>query len=166
MAAASPADRRTAAEAAAAQLAAPPSHNTARDPARNTVASSGGSPTTSREPASRWTGAGRGRTASIPQRAAATDAKPVGPFRAVSQATRIPKLATWIAARPNFTFAEATAARAPSPCSLTVMACILPDPRLARAVAELGYAVTAGGKNGYTVTPLGNPARPTAAGQQ
>jgi hypothetical protein len=69
-------------------------------------------------------------------------------------ATRIPEMAKWIAARPSFTFAEAAAASAPSPCSLTVMATTLPDARLASALAELGYLVTAGGTNGYTVTAI------------
>jgi hypothetical protein len=145
MATAPRADRHAAAQAAAAQLAAPS--------VRNTVASSGGSATTSREPVSHWACAsappsGRG------QHAAVTAAGPAGPFSPVSRATRIPKLATWIAARSNFTFAEAAAASAPSPCSPTVMAYTLPDDRLASALAELGYLVTPGGKNGYTVTAM------------
>ena len=69
-------------------------------------------------------------------------------------AIRIPEMAKWIAARPSFTFAEAAAASAPSPCSPTVMAYTLPDARLASALAELGFLVTAGGKNGYTVTAI------------
>ena len=63
-------------------------------------------------------------------------------------------MARWIAARPSFTFAEAAAASAPSPCSPTVMAYTLPDARLGFALAELGYLMTAGGKNGYTVTAI------------
>jgi hypothetical protein len=77
--------------------------------------------------------------------------------------TRIPELANWIAAQPSFTFADAAAASAPSPCSPTVMAYTLPDPRLASALAELGYLMTAGGKNGYTVTAVKAPAKPEAA---
>jgi hypothetical protein len=42
------------------------------------------------------------------------------------------------------------------------MAYTLPDARLASALAELGYLVTAGGKNGYTVTPIKAQAKPTA----
>jgi hypothetical protein len=43
------------------------------------------------------------------------------------------------------------------------MAYTLPDPRLAPALAELGYVMTAGGKNGYTVTAIGaRPAGPQA----
>jgi hypothetical protein len=38
------------------------------------------------------------------------------------------------------------------------MAYTLPDPRLASALTELGYAVIAGGKNGYTVTAIKAPA--------
>jgi hypothetical protein len=34
------------------------------------------------------------------------------------------------------------------------MAYTLPDARLAAALAELGYVVTAGGKNGHTVTAI------------
>lgn len=81
---------------------------------------------------------------------------------AVSMAIRIAELAKWIASHQSFTFAEAAAASAPSPCSPTVMAYTLPDPRLAPALAELGYLMTAGGKNGYTVTAIKAPAGPTA----
>ncbi len=134
---------------AAAQLAAQPAHTT--------VAASGGSPTTSREPpgqSASATGAGYAAKSGKPavsRRPAA--AKPAA-FAAVSMATRIPELAKWIAARSAFTFADAAAASAPSPCSLTVMAYTLPDARLTSALAELGYVVTAGGKNGYTVTAI------------
>jgi hypothetical protein len=141
------------ANAAAAQLAAPPAHTT--------VAASGGSPTTSREPP------GQSAAATDAQHAAENDkpavsrkpagaraAKPTAQFASVSLATRIPELAKWISARPSFTFAEAAAASAPSPCSLTVMAYTLPDTRLASALTALGYVVTAGGKNGYTVTAI------------
>jgi hypothetical protein len=34
------------------------------------------------------------------------------------------------------------------------MAYTLPDARLASALTALGYVVTAGGKNGYTVTAI------------
>jgi hypothetical protein len=135
--------------ATAAQLTASTAHTT--------VAASGGSPTTSREPP-------RQPAAATGAEHAATNGKPAGPrnpaaakaarFAAVSMATRIPELAKWIAARPAFTFADAAAANAPSPCSLTVMAYTLPDARLTSALAELGYVVTAGGKNGYTVTAI------------
>lgn len=140
------------ARSAADQLAAPP--------ARTTVSASCGSPTTSREPLSQWTTADAwhsardGRAAAVRTPGASRAAKTASGFAAVGLATRIPALAQWIAGRPNFTFAEAAAAAAPSPCSLTVMAYTLPDARLAAAVAELGYVVTAGGKNGYTVTAL------------
>ena len=127
---------------AAARLAAP---------ARHTIAASGGSPTISREPPGQW--------------AAAHDAEPAAAnFAKVSKATRIPALAKWIAARPSFTFADAAAASAPSPCSQTVMAYTLPDARLAPALAELGYLMTAGGKNGYTVTAIRATAEPKATG--
>jgi hypothetical protein len=155
------------AEAAAATLAAPPARNLAAPPAHNTVAASGGSPTTSREPSSHWpaaTGAEHaaryGKPAPARKPAAAKGAKPAGPFAAVSMATRIPELAKWIAALPSFTFADAAAASAPSPCSQTVMAYTLPDARLASALADLGYTMTAGGKNGYTVTPIKPPVTP------
>jgi len=69
-------------------------------------------------------------------------------------AIRIPELARWIAAQPSFTFAEAAAATAPSPCSPTVIAYTLADPRLASALADLGYLMVVGGKNGYTVTAI------------
>jgi hypothetical protein len=78
-------------------------------------------------------------------------------------ATRVRELAKWIAARPSFTFADAAGASAPSPCSLTVMAYTLPDARLASALAELGYVVKAGGKNGYTVTAIKPLDKPNAA---
>lgn len=140
---------------AAAQLAAPAAHTT--------VAASGGSPTTSREPSGEWaavTGAGRAAKNGKPEASrkpgATKAAKP-----AVSMAIRIAELAKWIAAHQTFTFAEAAAASAPSPCSPTVMAYTLPDPRLAPALAELGYLLTAGGKNGYTVTAIKTPAVPT-----
>jgi hypothetical protein len=94
--------------------------------------------------------------------AAVSKAQPVEKFAAVTRATRVRELAKWIAARPSFTFADAASASAPSPCSLTVMAYTLPDARLASALAELGYVVTAGGKNGYTVTATGAPAKPKA----
>jgi hypothetical protein len=137
------------AKAAAAKLAAPP--------APNTVAASGGSPTISRKPPGRWAPANDAESASSCKPAANA-----GKFAAVSLATRIPELAKWIASQRSFTFADAAAARAPSPCSLTVMAYTLPDARLASALAELGYLVTAGGKNGYTVTPIKAPAKPKA----
>ena len=147
------------ARAAAAQPAAPP--------ARTTVAASGGSPTTSREPPGQLAAATDAEHAATNDKpavsrklAAAKAAKPRAKFAAVSIATRIPELAKWIAARPSFTFADAAAANAPSPCSLTVMAYTLPDARLTSALAELGYAVTAGGKNGYTVTAIKAPAKP------
>ena len=133
------------AKAAAAQLAAAPAHTT--------VAASGGSPTTSREPPGRW-------PAATDSKHAAKNGSPAAKFAAVSMATRIPELARWIAARPSFTFADAAAASAPSQCSPTVMAYTLPDARLAHALAELGYLMTAGGKNGYTVTPIKAPSRP------
>ncbi len=137
-------------KAAAAQLAAQPAHTT--------VAASGGSPTTSREPPGQWAAATGGGHAAKNGKPAVSrkpaGAKPAATFAAVSMATRIPELAKWIAARPTFTFADAAAASAPSPCSLTVMAYTLPDARLSSALAELGYVVTAGGKNGYTVTAI------------
>ena len=92
----------------------------------------------------------------------ANAAKPAAKFAKVSMATRIPELAKWIAVHPSFTFADAAAASAPSPCSPTVMAYTLPDARLASALAELGYLTTAGGKNGYTVTAIRPPATPNA----
>jgi hypothetical protein len=142
---------------AAAQLAAPPAHTT--------VAASGGSPTTSREPpgqpgaATDAEHAAKNNKPAVARKpAGARAAKPAAQFAAVGLATRIPELAKWIAARPSFTFAEAAAAGAPSPCSLTVMAYTLPDARLASALTALGYVVTAGGKNGYTVTAIEAPA--------
>jgi hypothetical protein len=39
------------------------------------------------------------------------------------------------------------------------MAYTLPDARLASGLAELGYRMTAGGKNGYTVTAITAAAR-------
>jgi hypothetical protein len=150
------------ARAAAAQPAAPPAHTT--------VAASGGSPTTSREPPGQSAAAAGAEHAATNDKpavsrgpAAAKAAKPAAQFAAVSMATRIPELAKWIAARPSFTFAEAAAASAPSPCSLTVMAYTLPDARLTSALAELGYVATAGGKNGYTVTTIKAPAKQEAA---
>jgi hypothetical protein len=138
---------------AAAQVAAPP--------ARTTVVASGGSLTTSREPTGQSPGAADARHATMNDKPGVSckpsdpkAAKPTGPFPAVSMVTRISELAKWIAARPSFTFADAAAASAPSPCSLTVMAYTLPDARLAAALAELGYVVTAGGKNGHTVTAI------------
>ncbi len=129
----------------------------AGQPARTTVAASGGSPTTSREPPGQ-------RAAATGARHAANNGKfedsgkpgvtKAAKFAAVRMAIRVPELAKWIVARPSFTFAEAAAARAPSPCSQTVMAYTLADPRLTSALAGLGKAITAGGKNGYTVTAL------------
>jgi hypothetical protein len=136
------------AEAAAAQIATPPAHNT--------VAASGGSATTSREPLGQW-------SAATDAEHAARAAKPAAKFANVRMATRIPELAKWIAARPSFTFADAAAAIAPSPCSPTVMAHTLQDARLASALAQLGYLTTAGGKNGYTVTAIKAPAKPRAS---
>jgi hypothetical protein len=133
---------------AAAQLSAPP--------ARTIVAASGGSPTISREPPGQWAQA-------TDARQSAKDGKPAAKFAAVSMATRIRELAKWIAVQPNFTFADAAAASAPSPCSPTVMAYTLQDARLASAVAELGCLMTAGGKNGYTVTAIESAARPEAS---
>src|SRR5580693_3405774 len=114
-------------------------------PAHSVVAASGGSVTTSREPL------GESAEVTNNQHGSAKVAKPAAAsqFAKVSMSIRIPEMAKWIAARPSFTFAEAAAASAPSPCSLTVMANTLPDARLASALAELGYLVTAGGKNGY-----------------
>jgi hypothetical protein len=154
---ATPAANQTA-KAAVAQLAALPAHTT--------VAASGGSLTTSREPPGQSAAATdaehaamSGKPAVSRKAAAAKAARPPGKFAAVSMATRIPELANWIAARPTFTFADAAAASAPSPCSLTVMAYTLPDARLTSALAELGYVMTAGGKNGYTVTAIKAPAK-------
>ena len=143
------------ARAAAIQLAAPA--------ARTTVAASGGSPTTSREPPGQWTAAtGDGHAAKNgkPEASRKPGAARAARFPAVSMAIRIPELANWIAARPSFTFADAAAASAPSPCSPSVMAYTLPDPRLASALAERGYLMTVGGKNGYTVTAIESPAMP------
>jgi hypothetical protein len=130
--------------AAAGQAAASSAHNT--------VAVSGGSATTGREPPGKRAGAAHAEQA----------AKPAAKFAKVRTAVRIPELAKWIAAHQSFTFAEAAAASAPSPCSPTVMAYMLPDARLASALAELGYLTTAGGKNGYTVTAIKAPANPQA----
>lgn len=116
----------------ARQPAAPPAHYT--------VAVSGGSATTGREPPG--------------QRTNAKAARPAAKFAKVRMAVRVPALARWIAARPSFTFAEAAAASAPSPCSPSVMAYTLLDARLAAALADLGYLTMAGGKNGYTVSAL------------
>jgi hypothetical protein len=143
------------AKAAATQLAAPPTHTT--------VAASGGSPTTSREPPGLWaaaTGAGHAAKTGNPEASRKPGAARAARFAAVSMAIRIPELANWIAARASFTFADATAARAPSPCSPTVMAYTLADPRLASALAERGYLMTVGGKNGYTVGEIEAPAKP------
>ena len=143
------------AKPAAVQLAAPP--------ARTTVAASGGSPTTSREPPGQWaTAAGDGHAANNgkPEGSRKPRAARAARFAAVSMSIRIPELANWIAARPSFTFADAAAASAPSPCSPSVMAYTLPDPRLASALAERGYLMTVGGKNGYTVTAIESPANP------
>ncbi len=134
---------------AAAQLAALPLHTT--------VAASGGSPTTSREPPGQWAGAsGAGPSAKIgkPEAARKPGVAKATKFAAVKMAIRIPELARWIAAHPIFTFAEAAGASAPSPCSPTVIAYTLTDPRLGSALAELGCMMTAGGKNGYTVTAI------------
>jgi hypothetical protein len=142
--------------------------------AHNVVAASGGSVTTSREPLGEWAKSTASQHASPqvakaaitrtshPQATPAKVVKPAtaGEFAKVSMATRIPEMAKWIAARPSFTFAEAAAASAPSPCSPTVMAYTLPDARLTSALAELGYLVTAGGKNGYTVTAIKALAKP------
>jgi len=149
-------------EAAAGQLTGRPAHSV--------VAASGGSVTTSREPlgesaevTNNQHGSTKDAKATItrtgPGVAAAKVARPAAAtqFAKVSMATRIPAMAKWIAARSSFTFAEAAAASAPSPCSLTVMASTLPDTRLASALAELGYLVTVGGKNGYTVTAITPP---------
>ncbi len=125
---------------AADQTARPAAAQPSASPAHNTVAASGGSPTTSREPSG--------------QRVVGSAAGHAARFVSVSMATRIPELARWIAARPSFTFADAAAASAPSPCSPKVIAYTLPDARLASALAELGYLMTAGGKNGYTVTAI------------
>jgi hypothetical protein len=138
------ADQQTA-EAAGPELAA--------TPARHTVAVSGGSATAGREPPGHWAVA----------KHAAKAARPAATFARVSMAVRIAELAKWIAARPSFTFAEAAAASAPSPCSPSVMAYTLPDARLASALAELGYLATAGGKNGYTVTAIRASANPNAS---
>jgi hypothetical protein len=145
-------------------------------PARSVVAASGGAVTTSREPLGEWArntdnkhpaaeAADVPKAPRKPNTSPAKAAKPAAAarFAAVSMSTRIPEMAKWIAARPSFTFAEAAAANAPSPCSLTVMAYTLPDARLASALAELGYLMTAGGKNGYTVTAVKAPAKPDAA---
>jgi hypothetical protein len=136
-----------AADAAAAQLAAPS--------ARHTVAVSGGSATTGREPHGQW-------AAETNTRPAAKAAGPAAKFVKVRTMIRIPELAKWIAAHQSFTFAEAAAASAPSPCSPAVMAYTLSDARLASALADLGYLTTAGGKNGYTVTAITAPAKPQA----
>jgi hypothetical protein len=128
-------------QTAAAELSAAPARRSA---ARHSVAVSGGSATTGREPAGQW----------VVAKHAAKDARPAAMFAKVSMSVRAPELAKWIAARPSFTFAEAAAASAPSPCSPSVMAYTLPGALLASALAELGYLATAGGKNGYTVTAI------------
>jgi hypothetical protein len=154
---------------AADQTSSAPATQLTTSTAHTTVAASGGSPTTSREPPGQPAAAidadhaaTNGKPAGPRNPAAAKAARPAARFAAVSMATRIPELAKWIAARPAFTFADAAAANAPSPCSLTVMAYTLPDARLTSALAELGYVVTAGGKNGHTVTAIKAPANPTA----
>ncbi len=126
-------------------------------PAHSVVAASGGSVTLSREPlGEQATSADSHPDDSYPKAIPARAARPAAapPFAKVSLATRIPAMAQWIAARPNFTFAEAAAASAPSPCSPSVMAYTLPDARLGSALAQLGYFMTVGGKNGYTVTAI------------
>lgn len=136
-------------EAGAAAVVAPPAHTV--------IAASGGSQTTSREPPGRWaviTGAGHSAENGKPTVSRKPGAAKAARRAPVSMSIRIPELAKWIAAHTSFTFAEAAAASAPSPCSPTVMAYTLPDPRLAPALAELGYLMTAGGKNGYTVTAI------------
>jgi hypothetical protein len=128
----------------------------ASQPALTTVAASGGSPTTSREPPGQRaavTGAGHAANGKFEDSGKPGVTK-AAKFAAVRMAIRVPELAKWIVARPSFTFAEAAAARAPSPCSHTVMAYTLADPALASALAGLGKVITAGGKNGYTVTAL------------
>jgi hypothetical protein len=153
-----------AAQLAAVQLASQPPHSV--------VAASGGSVTTSREPVAHWPESTDSQHVSTharatvsrtrhPKATSARIAKPAAAaqFAKVSMANRIPAMANWIVARPCFTFAEAAAASAPSPCSPTVMAYTLPDPRLTSALAELGYLLTAGGKNGYTVTAIKAPAK-------
>jgi hypothetical protein len=137
-----------AADAAAAQLSVPCAHNT--------VAVSGGSATTAREPHGLWAAG----TSAGP---AAKAAEPAAKFAKVRMMVRIRELAEWIAAHQSFTFAQAAAASAPSPCSPAVMAYTLADARLASALAELGYQTTAGGKNGYTVTAIAAPTKPRTA---
>jgi hypothetical protein len=144
-------------EAGAAAVAAPPAHTV--------VAASGGSKTTSREPPGQWaviTGAGHTAENGKPAVSRKPGAARAAKLPPVRMSIRIPELAKWIAAHTSFTFAEAAAASAPSPCSPTVMAYTLPDPRLAPALAELGYLMTAGGKNGYTVTAIRAAAEPEA----
>ena len=139
-------------------------------PAHSVVAASGGSVTTSREPLGERAESTDSYSEdsypkysedsypkAIPARVARPPVTP--PFAKVSLATRIPAMARWIAARPSFTFAEAAAASAPSPCSASVMAYTLPDARLGSALAQLGYFMTVGGKNGYTVTAIKGPAK-------
>ena len=166
---ASAANEAKVADLRAAESTPPADQQPASQPGHSVVAASGGSVTTSREPLGEWARSPDSQYAfaqagkptfsrtSYPKAIPAKVAKPAGvaPFAKVGMATRIPEMAKWIAARPNFTFAEAAAASAPSPCSPTVMAYTLPDPRLASALAELGFLMTAGGKNGYTVTVIG-----------
>jgi hypothetical protein len=102
--------------------------------------------------------------ASTASRAAHQAADAAAKFAKVRVMVRIPELAKWIAAHQSFTFAEAAAASAPSPCSPAVMAYTLSDARLASALAEVGYLATAGGKNGYTVTAITAPTKPQATG--
>jgi hypothetical protein len=135
-------------------------------PAHSVVAASGGAVTTSREPLgepakSTDSYPDDSYPKAIPARVARPAAAP--PFAKVSLATRIPAMAQWIAARPSFTFAEAAAASAPSPCSPSVMAYTLPDARLGSARAQLGYFMTVGGKNGYTVTAIEAHGKPKPA---
>jgi hypothetical protein len=151
---------RTAARAAHQTAGAAAGQVGAPAPAHTTVAATGGSQTISREPPATDAEqpATNGSAAVSREPAGPRTARPAAQFAAVGLATRIPELAKWIAARPSFTFADAAAASAPSPCSQTVMAYTLPDPRLASALTKLGYVVTAGGKNGYTVTAITTPA--------
>jgi hypothetical protein len=151
--AAAKADAANLGQLAPAQLASQPAHSV--------VAASGGSVTRSREPLGEEAKLDDSYTDdSYPKAIPARVARPaVAPaFAKVSMATRIPAMAKWIAARPSFTFAEAAAASAPSPCSPAVMAYTLPDARLGSALAQLGYFMTVGGKNGYTVTAIKAPA--------
>jgi hypothetical protein len=150
-------------------------------PARSVVAASGGAVTTSREPQGEWAKSTDDQhpaaeaakvpkaTSTAARKSKTRPAKVARPaaaarFAAVSMSTRVQEMAKWIATRPSFTFAEAAAASAPSPCSLTVMSYTLTNAGLASALAELGYLLTTGGKNGYTVTAIKAPAKPEVAG--